>query len=210
VPDPGSVPPPPPDRGEPGRGPQPDRPFPKGGSWDERASFCLLCGADLELREAFGAVRKCCTRCEYVFFRQTAMASVAVVVHERRLLLVRRGIQPYRGHWGFPGGFQEYGEAADEAAIRETREETGLEVVVERVLDVRFTRDDPRKKVNVALFLARPVEDPRPMAERLRAGDDALDAAFFGFDEMPGEIAFENNQRVLAELRRRFPDGDVR
>lgn len=190
------------------RDPQPDRPLAIGRSWDERAAFCPLCGAGLELREAFGAERKCCSRCEFVYFRQTATASVAVVVHERRLLLIRRGIRPFKGCWGFPGGFQEYGEAPEQAAVRETLEETGVDVRVERVLDVRYTRDDPRKNVNVVLFLARPVaDDPRPSA-----GDDAVDARFFAFDDLPDadQIAFANNRAVLDDLRRRFPDGDIR
>ena len=159
------------------------------------------------LRTAYGSERPCCSRCEFVFFRQTATAAAAVVVFERQILLVQRGIGPYRGAWGFPGGFQEHGERPDQTAARETMEEAGVQVGIDRVLDVRHTADDPRKVVNVVIYLARPTSasSVSPVA-----GDDASDARFFDFRELPDDIAFAANREILADLRQRFPDGDIR
>jgi ADP-ribose pyrophosphatase YjhB (NUDIX family) len=178
--------------------------------WEDRAAFCLLCGAAMESRFAFGAWRKACTRCDFVFFRATATAAVTVVATARSVLLVRRGIEPYRGHWGFPGGFQEYGETLTDTAVRETREETGLSVRLERVLHVGYTEDDPRRRVNVVVFLARPPREFDPaVADGLRAADDATDVQFFSLDELPANIAFTNNRQVLGELITQFPSGDI-
>ncbi|MEO0481861.1 MAG: NUDIX hydrolase [Planctomycetota bacterium] len=142
-------------------------------------------------------------------FFATASSACAVVVHRRRVLLIERAIRPYRGHWGFPGGFQDHGESLAETAVRETREEAGIDVRVERVLHVDLTRDDPRKLVNVVLFLARPIESDDSVDARLCAADDARSSRFFGFDELPSQIAFDVNRRVLDDLRSRYPDGDV-
>ena len=172
-------------------------------NWEDRAAFCIVCGAGLEQREVFGAIRKTCTACDYIQFRSPAGAAAVVVVRGREILLVRRRIEPYLGLWGFPAGFQDYWETPQEAAAREVLEETGLEIAIERLLDVCYTRDDPRKRSNVVVYLARPV------AGTLRAADDAADAAFFSLDGLPDEIAFENNQAILRRLARDFPTGDI-
>jgi 8-oxo-dGTP diphosphatase len=174
-----------------------------GDEHDARASFCMWCGAPLARRPLFGAVRAACTRCPFVLFRTPAAGAAAVVVRGREILMVRRGIEPYRGCWGFPGGFQEYGESPEQAAVREVREETGLAVRVIRMLDVYYTIDDPRKRANLVVYLAQPV------AGELRAADDALDARFFSLDGLPSEIAFENNRRLLRRLCDEFPSGDL-
>jgi 8-oxo-dGTP diphosphatase len=177
----------------------------------DEIGFCPRCGVEAVEREAYGRVRRVCPACGFVHFRATSSAAVAVVVHERQVLLIRRAIQPYRGSWGFPGGFQEHGESLEETAIRETREETGLTVQVERVLHVAHTRDDPRKIVNAVSFLARPAQTSgRGIADSLRAADDASDARFFDLAELPDEIAFESSRAVLDALRLVFPDGDTR
>ena len=172
-------------------------------------AHCQRCGGAMEARQAFGQQRPVCVACGFVHFRNAGSAAVAVVMHQRRVLLIRRGIRPYKGAWGFPGGFQDYGEALDETARREAREEAGVEIETGRVLFVGLTRDDPRKLVNVVVFLARPRSADANVAVATTAADDAADARWFGFDELPDQIAFENNQIVLRRLRRAYPDGDV-
>ena len=64
------------------------------------------------------------------------IGALAVVLRERCILMIKRGIEPHLGHWSLPGGVIDEGELAGEAAVRETLEETGLEVVVVRGLGV--------------------------------------------------------------------------
>jgi 8-oxo-dGTP diphosphatase len=61
---------------------------------------------------------------------------MAVVLREGRLLLIERGIKPHLGHWSLPGGVIDEGESTEDAAVRETLEETGFEVEVVRELGV--------------------------------------------------------------------------
>jgi ADP-ribose pyrophosphatase YjhB (NUDIX family) len=70
-----------------------------------------------------------CPRCDFHYhFNPAAAAGVMVEDREGRLLLVRRAKEPARGLLGVPGGFVDIGETAEATALRETREETGLEV----------------------------------------------------------------------------------
>ena len=103
----------------------------------------------------------------------------AVAVHDDRLLLVRRGHGPAAGEWSVPGGRVEPGETLHEAVVRETAEETGLEVVVERFLGwVERMGDDHHYVIlDFAVTLLEP--DASPVA-----GDDAAEVAWVALGEL--------------------------
>ena len=103
----------------------------------------------------------------------------AVCVHDDALLLVRRGRGPAAGEWSVPGGRVESGETLHEAVVRETAEETGLEVVVDRFLGWVERMDETYHYV--ILDFAVTVLDP---ARPLVAGDDAAEAAWVPVPEL--------------------------
>ena len=167
--------------------------------WQDHAKYCPLCNADLETRTVQGTARLACGSCRFVLYTGPAAASAAVVLDdERRVLFVRRSIEPYRGDWALPAGYQDLGESAEQAAIREVREETGIGVEVIRLLGLLHVPDDPRKPANVAVFLCRVL--PGPAAGMLAAGDDASDAQWFPLDELPSDLGFPNNRQILDSL----------
>ena len=109
----------------------------------------------------------------------------AVIVQDNRVLLVRRGQAPLLGEWSLPGGVLECGETLREATIRETREETGLEVetgVLLGVYDRVIRSEDGRVRYHFVLidFLCRAV------AGNLKAGSDAADVRWFESAELDG------------------------
>jgi 8-oxo-dGTP diphosphatase len=160
-----------------------------------------LCAGSLASAPIDGCARPRCERCGFILYANPASASCAVVADGRQICLVKRKIEPYRGHWTLPAGYQEYFETAEAAAIRETREECGLEVEIVRLLHVLYTTDDARKRANLTVYLCRPT------GGELRPGDDAEAAQFFSIDSLPDLIGFENNRRVLSELRSRADGG---
>ena len=131
-----------------------------------------------------------------MLYANPASASAALIVVERRVLLIRRRIEPFRGDWALPAGYQEMDEAPERTAEREAREEAGVDVRATSLVDLLFVPDDPRKPANVAVFrcLWRGGE-PRP-------GDDAEEARWFDLDALPENIGFENNRRILDRLAR--------
>ncbi len=171
-------------------------PMSLGDDWLRRVRYCLWCSAPLEPRHLHGASRLACTSCAFVLYRSPAAAVATAVLRGREVLLVQRAIEPFRGMWGFPAGYQEYDESPEEAAIRETREEAGVEVQLHGVLDVCYTSDDPRKRANLVVYRATVV------AGEPCAADDACAARFFPLDALPAGIAFANNRRILDRLVR--------
>lgn len=147
------------------------------------AVFCTACAARLDT----SGQHPVCTGCGRTHFRDPKVG-VGVVVHDEqgRLLLVQRSVGPGRGLWALPAGFVDADEDPRRAAAREAFEETGLRVEVGAVVDV-YPTPGPG---GASFFLAF---EARVVAGTLAAADDALDAGFFGPDELP-ELAFESTR----------------
>jgi 8-oxo-dGTP diphosphatase len=116
-----------------------------------------------------------------------------------KVLLIRRGLDPYKGKWAFPGGFLRPGESPDDCARRELQEEAGLSrIYLEQLYTFGRPDRDPREHVvTIAYFaLVNLIEYP-PIA-----ATDADDAAWFPFDEVP-PLAFDHTE-ILEVARRRL------
>jgi len=102
----------------------------------------------------------------------------------RGIVLIRRRHPPHG--WALPGGFVEYGESLEHAAVREAREETSLEIELVRQLHTYSAPDrDPRGHTVSTVFVAR-------ASGRPRARDDAEAAGVFTRETLPVEIAFDH------------------
>lgn len=126
---------------------------------------------------------------------ETPKLTVDVVIpaEEGRVVLIRRGNEPFKGQWALPGGFVEVGETVETAAVRETEEETGLAVELARLVGVYSEPErDPRgHNVSVA-FLAR------SLSGQPQAATDASEVAVL--DPREVELAFDHRQIVADAL----------
>jgi 8-oxo-dGTP diphosphatase len=108
-----------------------------------------------------------------------------------RLLLIRRLAKPFENRYALPGGFVGEEESLDAAAIRELREETGVEkVYLEQLYTFGDAKRDPRGRVITVAYYALV-----PHNQTLRAGSDAADAAWFAVAELPA-LAFDHRKIV--------------
>jgi 8-oxo-dGTP diphosphatase len=131
------------------------------------------------------------------------IVAVGVIIREGdRIALVRRGKEPARGRWTFPGGAVELGESLDDAARREAWEETGLRIEVGEVAIVidHVVRDDGgrvRYHYVIVDYFARPV------GGSLRPGTDASEVRWFGLADLDAldmtEKAAELARQLLLE-----------
>ena len=168
---------------------------------DERPySHCPMCGGDLEPRslKATEPDRLVCTRCGFVFYEDPKVAVGTIIRDdEHRLLLVRRAIEPGYGKWVFPGGYVDRGEEVHVAAVREAREEAGLEIRLEQLINVYSY---PGRSPVIIVYSATIV------GGSLAIDDEGLEARFFTLDAIPWEeLAFRSTRDGLREYLARKP-----
>lgn len=117
------------------------------------------------------------------------------------VLLIRRGIDPYKDKWAFPGGFLKPDESAEDGALRELYEETGLKnAYIEQFHTYSNPYRDPRERVITIAYMAL------VRISDVKGGDDAADARWFPIDETP-QLAFDHDmilRDALMRLRERI------
>jgi 8-oxo-dGTP diphosphatase len=112
-----------------------------------------------------------------------------------KVLLVKRGVEPYSGCWALPGGFLKEDETIEECAARELLEETNLKTELLQQFGVFSKPDrDPRERVMTVAFLALVKYVPT-----IKGGDDAKEARWFDLDAMP-ELAFDHKDIFRAAI----------
>ncbi len=123
-----------------------------------------------------------------------------VMMYKDKILLVKRGREPFKGKWALPGGHVECGETVEEAALRELLEETGIEGELVTLISVYSDPNrDPRGHYVSIAYLAIPKE--RKLVTP-RASTDAEDAQWFDIANIPwGELAFDHGDIIKDALK---------
>ena len=154
--------------------------------------FCPLCGTPTEIKTVYGQELPVCPACRWVHFEDPKVAAAVLVRKNGSVLLTRRVFEPHKGSYTLPAGFMNAHETPEEAAIRECREETGLDVEITGLLDVLGGREHPRGADMVIVYNAQVI------GGQLKAGDDADYAAFFPLNDLP-PLAFKATQKILSK-----------
>ena len=120
-------------------------------------------------------------------YRNPALTVDTIIIEDNRIVLIKRSNNPYRDHWAIPGGFVEYGEKVEDAAVREAKEETGLDIELTKLVGVYSDPDrDPRGHTVTVAYTAKIV------GGTLQSDSDAKDARFISPDELENiDLAFD-------------------
>jgi len=156
--------------------------------------YCLRCGTRMVRREEHGRLRATCPACGFIHYRNPVPAAGVILAGRQGVLMVKRAFDPEAGAWCLPAGFMEYGETPEHCALRELREETGIEGSLDDLFGVYAGHDDPRVRAVLIVYTAERT------GGRLKPGDDAIEARFFPITQLPRSIAFEAHRRALAKF----------
>jgi 8-oxo-dGTP diphosphatase len=168
-------------------------------SFPDAFRFCPFCGG--QLGPPLGTdVAQSCTSCGDVLYHSSKRAVGVVLTRasDQRVLFMLRRCMPYRGRWGLPGGFVAYGELPEDAAVREVREETGLQIRIRRLLGMwieRYPRPNGADRLLSLYYLAEPVSGTEQVS------DEASRLAWFNLDKRPSRLAGQHLIAVLDAAR---------
>jgi len=158
-----------------------------------------MCGGVLEARllKPTEPARLVCAQCGFVFYLDPKVAVGTIIRDERNhVVLVRRAIEPGYGRWVFPGGYVDRGEEVRVAAVREAREEAGLDIRLEELINVYSY---PGRAPVIIVYAATVV------GGCLACDDEGLEARFFAPADIPwDELAFRSTHEALREFLARI------
>lgn len=160
---------------------------------------CPLCGNRLMSVGDADNPHVSCGACGFVQYDNPLPTTLAMIVRDRRVLLVQRAQEPMRGSWDTVGGFLNASETAEEGTIREVREELGCQVASLKPLGTYASvyGNTGRHTIGIA-FICELI----PNAE-VRLSDENGEYAWFGFDEVP-QLAFKDGRDAMEALIARF------
>ena len=156
--------------------------------------FCPACAGPLETRQlkAGDPGRLVCGRCGYIhYFDPKVAVGTVITTADDRIVLVRRAIEPGYGLWVFPGGYVDRGEEVTVAAIREAREEAGLDVRLDGLINIYSY---PGRPIVIIVYKASII------AGHLRVDEESLEAGLFSRAEIPWTtLAFRSTRDALED-----------
>ena len=167
--------------------------------------FCGKCGAEGEDFEDSGILRQKCPHCGYIHYKNPYPCVAVLVINDRgQVLLGKRGEKSiYPGKWCLPCGYIEYDETYFEAAIRETKEETGIISPPDGILNVVSNMFDNGVHSLVVVMISY-----YHGSEPLKPGDDIIDASWFDVDDLP-PLAFSADVFSISKYEKMLAEGGI-
>jgi ADP-ribose pyrophosphatase YjhB (NUDIX family) len=161
--------------------------------------YCPRCGGGLDKRivKANEPKRLVCQVCSFIFYQDPKVVAGTIFTLEGGIVLLKRGVEPALGKWVFPGGYVDRGEAVPDAAIRETKEESNLDVALGPLLNLYSY---PRSPNVIVVYRAEVI------GGSLAAADESVDAQIFKPLEIPWEeLAFDSTKDAIQDFLRLQP-----
>ncbi|MCP4429064.1 MAG: NUDIX hydrolase [Chloroflexi bacterium] len=155
--------------------------------------FCPFCGTRLGMKEVDFRERPSCSQCHFIHYKNPAPGVSVFAVKEEQVLLGERKNDFGVGKWALPSGYIEFDEDFLTAAIREVKEETGLDAAIQAIIHVESGFVSPRFHFFTVYLLAEIVSG------ELKAGDDATAVAWFPLSGPLPEMAFEPDVTIITQ-----------
>lgn len=140
-----------------------------------------------------GRERPVCPQCGFVIFKNPVPGVGVLVEMDGGVVLIKRGHQPKKDLWALPAGFIEADESIEEAAVRECKEETNLDIELVEMFHVDSFPNDPTPQSGIIIFYRA-----KPIGGKLQPGDDAIEAEVYQPDALPVDVAFRTHRAALA------------
>ncbi len=158
--------------------------------------YCQLCGEPMSvITDREGKTRSRCTACGWIKYLNPIPAAACLIVNdEGKIVVIKRKYEPNPGEWALPSGYIELDQTAEEAAIAEMQEETGLDGEIVQFIDYYMGYSPIYYRVLSMGF------QMRIAGGELQAGDDASEARYVSLDELP-PICFDSHRHFIKKYQ---------
>jgi len=163
----------------------------KGSEQSSAYIYCPLCQTPLTDDESGNIIRPNCKKCGFVHYQNPWPVVSILIVDDERILLGKRSEDPEKGKWALPSGYIEFGNDFITTAILEAKEETGLEIEIQSIINVMSSFYSRRFHFLVIYLKAQVVRG------KLKAGDDLEEVNWYSIAEEFPEIAFDEDRDML-------------
>lgn len=150
--------------------------------------YCPQCATTLQKRQISGRKRPSCPSCGYVYYEDPKVAVGVVAEKDGLILLVQRNHEPKIGLWSFPSGFVNAHESVEDAAIREVKEETGVDIRLDRLIGVYSQANE--RTIFIAYAGSIIKGEPTP-------GEEAMAVQYFHPSGLP-KPAFPHDPKIIS------------
>ncbi len=158
-------------------------------------SYCPHCATPLQNSRENGSFIQICPNCGWIhYFNPIPSSAILPVLPDGRLVLIRRKNEPFAGKWAIPSGFIEYDETPEAAALRELKEETGLNGKIVALLDIAQKESTVYGSVLVITYVVK------ILGGEMKAQDDAQEVSAFSLENLP-KIEIQIFSHVLEKYK---------
>ena len=155
--------------------------------------YCFQCGTQLEIRLRDNREREICPACDWVYYAQLKVGAAVLIERDDKLLLLKRNHEPWKGTWMVPAGYVEADEDPKVAAVREVREETGLDVELGDLVQTYYFDDDPRGNGVAFVYKAKRISGD------IKLSSEASAAKYFYWHEIPADLTLGGHDKMIME-----------
>lgn len=158
-------------------------------------NFCPKCGNKIEP----SSNPPHCNQCNMTYYRNPKPSASVLPIKDGKVLLAKRGVDPHKGAYDIIGGFMEEHELPEETAIREAKEESGLDIKITSLLGIYndVYGEDGNRTLNLH-YLGEVV------GGKMQAMDDVAALEWIDIDKVPLDQGFQNTKDGLRDLKRLF------
>ena len=151
--------------------------------------YCQICGSELEDITLRSKIQPYCPNCNTFSYLDPKVAIVVLIENSKNLLLVKRDIEPYIDHWSFPSGYVDRGENTKDAAIREIKEETCLDIKITQLQGVYSGKGS----VVIIVYTAIALD-----INKGKAGEEVKEIKWFPVNNLPS-LPFPYDDEIIAD-----------
>lgn len=165
--------------------------------------YCTHCKSDIvwQIPEGDNRHRHVCSSCHRIFYDNPRIVAGTIPIHDGKILLCKRAIQPRYGFWTLPAGFMENGETAEQAALRETQEEANADVIIQSLFSMVTVPHIDQVHIFFLAELREPV---------FSSGTESLEVDLFDPSDIPwSNIAFPTVSESLKKYLSSQTEGQL-